>query len=305
MKLTKKLNKGSTSLMNYSVEGKTVTSVFASMGESIGGVAGSLVKVIPYVGAVIGVLSVVNAVLKSIFGIDIVGSIEDWIKNGIEKFRDSIDHSLKHTTEKLENFKEEIKSLKDESKELDSTLATIKDYSDRLQEAHDNNESLDNLRQEILDNIDSEKLGIDTLTASYEDLTEALENYYKIQQQEADKKVTEYIREQTEANKTTQDYYKNQINNYIETDDNGPLSGKAYIGKDGKQIYTTDFLAEYNGNKENDEDYDTYAKRMGYTIFTLQNMLFKLQMVNGTIMIPQKKQKKLLINQKLMQQRLF
>lgn len=277
--ITKKLNKGSTSLMNYSVEGKTVTSVFASMGESIGGVAGSLVKAIPYVGAVIGVLSVVNAVLKSIFGIDIVGSIEDWIKNGVEKFRDSIDHSLKHTTEKLENFKEEIKSLKDESKELDSTLTTIKDYSDRLQEAHDNNESLDNLRQEILDNIDSEKLGIDTLTASYEDLTEALENYYKIQQQEADKKVAEYIREQTEANKTTQDYYKNQTSNYIETDDNGPLSGKAYIGKDGKQIYTTDFLAEYNGNKENDEDYDTYAKRMGYTIFTSPK--YAVQTIDG------------------------
>lgn len=277
--ITKKLNKGSTSLMNYSVEGKTVTSVFASMGESIGGVVGSLVKAIPYVGAVIGVLSVVNAVLKSIFGIDIVGSIEDWIKNGVEKFRDSIDHSLKHTTEKLENFKEEIKSLKDESKELDSTLTTIKDYSDRLQEAHDNNESLDNLRQEILDNIDSEKLGIDTLTASYEDLTEALENYYKIQQQEADKKVAEYIREQTEANKTTQDYYKNQTSNYIETDDNGPLSGKAYIGKDGKQIYTTDFLAEYNGNKENDEDYDTYAKRMGYTIFTSPK--YAIQTIDG------------------------
>lgn len=277
--ITKKLNKGSTSLMNYSVEGKTVTSVFASMGESIGGVAGSLVKAIPYVGAVIGVLSVVNAVLKSIFGIDIVGSIEDWIKNGVEKFRDSIDHSLKHTTEKLENFKEEIKSLKDESKELDSTLSTIKDYSDRLQEAHDNNESLDSLRQEILDNIDSEKLGIDTLTASYEDLTEALENYYKIQQQEADKKVAEYIREQTEANKTTQDYYKNQTSNYIETDDNGPLSGKAYVGKDGKQIYTTDFLAEYNGNKENDEDYDTYAKRMGYTIFTSPK--YAIQTIDG------------------------
>lgn len=277
--ITKKLNKGSTSLMNYSVEGKTVTSVFASMGESIGGVAGSLVKAIPYVGAVIGVLSVVNAVLKSIFGIDIVGSIEDWIKNGVEKFRDSIDHSLKHTTEKLENFKEEIKSLKDESKELDSTLSTIEDYSDRLQEAHDNNESLDSLRQEILDNIDSEKLGIDTLTASYEDLTEALENYYKIQQQEADKKVAEYIREQTEANKTTQDYYKNQTSNYIETDDNGPLSGKAYIGKDGKQIYTTDFLAEYNGNKENDEDYDTYAKRMGYTIFTSPK--YAIQTIDG------------------------
>lgn len=277
--ITKKLNKGSTSLMNYSVEGKTVTSVFASMGESIGGVAGSLVKAIPYVGAVIGVLSVVNAVLKSIFGIDIVGSIEDWIKNGVEKFRDSIDHSLKHTTEKLENFKEEIKSLKDESKELDSTLSTIEDYSDRLQEAHDNNESLDSLRQEILDNIDSEKLGIDTLTASYEDLTGALENYYKIQQQEADKKVAEYIREQTEANKTTQDYYKNQTSNYIETDDNGPLSGKAYIGKDGKQIYTTDFLAEYNGNKENDEDYDTYAKRMGYTIFTSPK--YAIQTIDG------------------------
>ena len=277
--ITKRLNKGSTSLMNYSVEGKTVTSVFASMGESIGGVAGSLVKAIPYVGAVIGVLSVVNAVLKSIFGTDIVGSIEDWIKNGVEKFRDSIDHSLKHTTEKLENFKEEIKSLKDESKELDSTLTTIKDYSDRLQEAHDNNESLDNLRQEILDNIDSEKLGIDTLTASYEDLTEALENYYKIQQQEADKKVAEYIREQTEANKTTQDYYKNQTSNYIETDDNGPLSGKAYIRKDGKQIYTTDFLAEYNENKENDEDYDTYAKRMGYTIFTSPK--YAIQTIDG------------------------
>ena len=273
--ITKKLDKGSTSLMNYSVEGKTVTSVFTSMGESIGGVAGSLVKAIPYVGAVIGVLSVVNAVLKSIFGIDIIGSIEDWIKNGVEKFRDSIDHSLKHTTEKLENFKEEIKSLKDESKELNSTLSTIKDYSDRLQEAHDNNESLDNLRQEILDNIDSEKLGVDVLTASYEDLTDALENYYKIQQQEADKKVAEYVREQTEANKTTQDFYKNQTNTYISADAND----KAYVGKDGKQIYRTDLQKEYTKNKKDGEDVDQYAKRMGYTIFTSPK--YGIQTIDG------------------------
>ena len=273
--ITKELDKGSTSLMNYSVEGKTVTSVFTSMGESIGGVAGSLVKAIPYIGAVIGVLSVVNAILKSVFGIDIIGSIEDWIKNGVEKFRDSIDHSLKHTTEKLENFKEEIKSLKDESKELNSTLSTIKDYSDRLQEAHDNNESLDSLRQEILDNIDSEKLGIDVLTASYEDLTDALENYYKIQQQEADKKVAEYVREQTEANKATQDFYKNQTNTYVSANAND----KAYIGKDGKQIYRADLQKEYTKNKKDGEDVDSYATRMGYTIFTSPK--YGIQTIDG------------------------
>ena len=94
-------------------------------------------------------------------------------------YKNSLKESAKETQEEIDSLKESAEAHKKTAKNYSDESKQLEDYITRLKEAKDNGENLTEIKKEIADSFNEEKLGIDATKASYDDLTVAIEENIK------------------------------------------------------------------------------------------------------------------------------
>lgn len=186
--------------------------------------------------------------------------------------QDQID-SLKQSAE---THKEAAQNYTDESNKL-------QDYIERLQQAKENGEDLTDIRKEISDSFDEETLGVDATKASYENLTNALQD--NIDKREELIKQETYARLKDEANekkKEAEQLRNNQKNKKAVSAKITDSSGKEVSQEDFEKQYNTNAKkantgSTYAANSGSSETKEAFAKRMGFTY----EVEYEIQDANG------------------------
>lgn len=177
---------------------------------------------------------------------------------------EAIQKEINSLKESAEAHNEAAKNYSDESKQL-------QDYVTRLKEAKDNSENLTEIKKEIAESFDEEKLGVDATKASYDDLTAALEENIKkreelIKQETYAKLKDEAERKEKEA-KQLKDNEKNKkaVGARI-TDNSGKEISQEEFDKKytegAKKVQASSYAANSGGFAETKEQ---FAKRIGFT----------------------------------------
>lgn len=187
-------------------------------------------------------------------------------------YKNSLKESAKETQEEIDSLKESAKAHKETAKNYSDESKQLEDYITRLKEAKDNGENLTEIKKEIADSFDEEKLGIDATKASYDDLTTAIEENIKKREelikQETYAKLKDEAKRKEEEAKQLKDNEKNKkvIGAKI-TDSSGKEISQEDFDKKytegAKKIQASSYAANSGGGFA--ETKEQFAKRIGFT----------------------------------------
>ena len=182
-------------------------------------------------------------------------------KQAAEAIQNEID-SLK---ESADAHSEAAKNYSDESKQL-------QDYVTRLREAKDNGENLTEIKKEIAESFDEEKLGVDATKASYDDLTATLEENIRKREELIKQETYAKLKEEAERKEKEAEQLKaNEKNKKVVgakiTDSSGKKISqeefdKKYI-EGAKKAQASSYAANSGGGFV--ETKEQFAKRIGFT----------------------------------------
>ena len=187
-------------------------------------------------------------------------------------YKNSLEESAKETQEEIDSLKESAEAHKEAAKNYSDESKQLQDYTTRLKEAKDNGENLTEIRKEIVDSFDEEKLGIDATKASYDDLTAALEENIK--------KREELIKQETYAKLKDEAERKEKEAEQLKANEkNKKAVGAKITDSSGKEISQEEFDKKYiegakkaqassyaaNSGGGFTETKEQFAKRIGFT----------------------------------------
>lgn len=113
--------------------------------------------------------------------------------------------------EAIQNFNDEASKLADSATKIESEADALRDYSEQLQQAKLNGQDLSDIKEQLISEFGDSINGLDIETASYKELSKAIQDV--IQQKELEASVTraESKNQEQQANKARADYLQSQI----------------------------------------------------------------------------------------------
>lgn len=186
-------------------------------------------------------------------------------------YKNSLKESAKETQEEINSLKESAEAHKEAAKNYSDESKQLQDYVTRLKEAKDNGENLTEIKKEIAESFDEEKLGVDATKASYDDLTAVLEENIKKREELIKQETYARLKEEAERKeKEAKQLKANEKNKKVVSAKITDSSGKEISQEDFDKKYTegakkaqaSSYAANSGGFAETKEQ---FAKRIGFT----------------------------------------